>query len=155
MRVIELSKGHVAIVDDEDFLELAQYKWCIGGHGYAYRAMKNCESHPRKVIYMHRAILGDIPGMVIDHINGNKLDNRRCNLRHATRGQNNANAGLRKNNTTGFKGVSIRRDTGKFMAQITVNGVNRKLGTFATAEEAHAAYAAEAKNNYGEFAKLN
>lgn len=85
MRVIELTQGRVAIVDDEDFAELAQYRWHYSSStGYARR----CVRGTRKVVYMHRSILMPRDGMKTDHRNGEKLDNRRINLREASAAQN-------------------------------------------------------------------
>jgi hypothetical protein len=96
---------------------------------------------------------GEWPSSQIDHINGDKSDNRWRNLREATNSQNNANQGLRRSNRTGFKGVSFARN-GKPYAQIRANGQTRYLGSFDTAEEASAAYEKAAKEAFGEFARV-
>lgn len=89
----------------------------------------------------------------IDHINLNRHDNRFCNLREATRSQNLANRKALAANTTGFKGVS--KCGRKYTACISVNGRNRGLGVFETAEEAHEAYRSAAIKTYGDFARLS
>jgi hypothetical protein len=100
---------------------------------------------------------GNWPKYQIDHINLKRADNRWINLREATHGQNVQNSSLRKNNTTGFKGVSKLSHKCKlkrpFRARITVNNREIILGVFSTAEEAHTAYLAAAKKHYGEFAR--
>ncbi len=92
------------------------------------------------------------PGMVIDHINGNPFDNRLSNMRLATPSENSRNRGPAKNNACGLKGV-CRLPSGSFQAQIQVNGKNIYLGSFPTAEAAHATYATYAKELHGKFAR--
>lgn len=87
----------------------------------------------------------------IDHINGKRDDNRIANLRECTYSQNNSNTRLRSDNVSGLKGASYVAERGKWIAQISVNGKNKNLGRFATAEEAHAAYCRAADLFYGEF----
>jgi len=95
---------------------------------------------------------GSRPPADIDHINGDRADNRWANLRSATRSQNNANSRPRRDGC--LKGVSKRSRDGRYVAQISVGGRKRYIGLFATEEEAHAAYAAEATKHYGEFARV-
>jgi len=95
---------------------------------------------------------GQWPERQVDHINGDHADNRISNLRLATGTQNQANKGLQRNNTTGFKGVGYRPDRG-FFAIIKKDRKSHYLGQFNTAEEAHAAYCAAAKRLFGEFAR--
>jgi hypothetical protein len=87
--------------------------------------------------------------MVIDHINGDKTDNRICNLRIATQSQNAANAANRKNNTSGFRGVSRRGN--KWQSYITVNGKRKHLGFYSTKEEASHAHAIQSKIAWGDY----
>lgn len=101
MKHITLSQGKFAIVDDLDFEWLNQWKWTYDSHGYAYRRDYKAD----KKIYMHREILRPEPGLITDHINRNKLDNRRLNLRAVTKLQNNRNHGLSKRNKSGYTGV--------------------------------------------------
>jgi hypothetical protein len=95
---------------------------------------------------------GKWPDEEVDHWNTNSIDNRWDNLREATRVENNWNVRIKRSNTTGFIGASFDKRAGKFMATIRRGGKKRFLGYFATAEEAHAAYAAEAAYR-GEFAR--
>jgi len=161
MRVIELTKGQVAIVDDEDFDALAQYRWNYNAAGYARRTINfrlpdgkfSC-SH----VMMHHAIIGKPPrGSVVDHCNLNKLDNRRENLRVCTYSQNTANSKLSSRSSTGFKGVTkIKNQPFRpFRAGICVRGKTYILGNFSTAEAAGAAYAKAALEHFGEFARTN
>lgn len=96
---------------------------------------------------------GAWPSCDIDHINEDKSDNRICNLRIASRSQNMFNRGKNKNNTSGFKGVSFCKDTGRWMAQMSIYGKSLKIGRFDTKEEASRAYFEKAKELRGEFAK--
>lgn len=155
MRVIELTKGFVAIVDDVDFEKLAQHNWSVNKDGYAQRARKKHEDWPSKMISMHRQIMGNPHGMEVDHINGDKRDNRRCNLRVATKSQNQQNRKINKNNKTGFKGISYDPKKRLYRAAIQTNGKISRLGRFKNPEDAHAAYCKAAAEKNKEFARLN
>lgn len=97
---------------------------------------------------------GEWPQLPIDHINMDRKDNRISNLRLATVSENNINRPKQSNNTTGFKGVTFNKRTGKFAAKITFKKVTKCLGCFKTAEEAARAYQLAAKELHGEFAKF-
>lgn len=108
-----------------------------------------------KEIKLHRLILGITnPKVIIDHINGNGLDNRKCNLRIATFSGNSANSRMYSSNKTGYRGVYLR-DSGRYRACIRVNNKLIHLGSFDTKEEAAKAYNVVAKKYHGEFAVLN
>jgi len=94
---------------------------------------------------------GDDP-VEVDHIDRNPANNRWNNLREATSAGNNANKAASRRNKLGIKGVHLRRDTGKYAAHIRFNGRNIALGSFSTAEAAHAAYMKEARKQWGQFA---
>jgi hypothetical protein len=91
----------------------------------------------------------------VDHINGDKLDNRRANLRVATKTQQRQNQRVTRRNTSGFKGVSRISSTGRWRARIKVSGRQMPCGVYATAESAALAYDAAAREYFGEFARLN
>ena len=148
MRTIPLTRGRVALVDDEDYKRVSQYKWHVSANRYAATGGSKTSR-----MYLHRFIANTPPDMVTDHINGNPFDNRRANIRICTNSQNLMNRGKSSNNTAGFKGVTrLRRNLRKpFMAQIGVGLQHRFLGYYATAEEAHAAYVAAATEQHGEF----
>lgn len=97
---------------------------------------------------------GEWPSRQIDHINGDRDDNRLTNLRLATPSENRQNQKLHRDSRTGFKGVSLDKRRNKYMARITFGGRQRSLGCFETAELAHAAYVAAARKHFGEFARL-
>lgn len=96
---------------------------------------------------------GEWPKADTDHINSDRADNRWANLRQATRTLNNANSCAREKNVTGLKGVRQPRPGGSFIAQISVGNVTRYLGSFPTAEAAHAVYVMAARKHFGEFAR--
>jgi hypothetical protein len=147
---IELTKGKYALVDDDAGPEITGHKWCFNGR-YAVRFIT--ENGTRKVLKMHRVIMNAPKGLQIDHINGNKLDNRSCNLRLCTHAQNSQNRPGKKTNWTGYKGVTAKGK--KFVARIKANGKHITIGTFATALEAAAAYNERAISLFGEFAFTN
>lgn len=96
---------------------------------------------------------GEWPDGVIDHINGDPSDNRLCNLRIATHQQNIQNRKVNSNNRSGFKGVSLHKKSGRWVAWITRGGRSVYLGLHDTPEQAHAAYVEAAKKHFGEFAR--
>lgn len=149
---IKLNKGFVTVVDDEDFEWLSKFKWCVN-HGYAKRTVRNGLKFV--TVRMHREILQASNEMQVDHINGNKLDNRRCNLRLATSSQNQQNRRVGKDNTSGFKGVSWHKKSKKWCAQITVNRKVKHIGIFDDSIEAAKAYDKAAKELHGVFANTN
>lgn len=159
MKKIELTKGFVALVDDEDFEYLSQWKWFAHKYGKSYRVVRSGQKRKgesKTTYYMHREILCVKDSkIVVDHINGNALDNRRENLRLCTQSQNSKNQKMPCNNTSGFKGVVWDKANKKFAAQIKVDRKCKKIGRFETALEAAKAYDGAAKKYFGDFAKLN
>lgn len=153
--VVPISNGGVAIIDAEDFEKVSAHHWHLDDAGYArtniWEGGKKSAA-PR----MHRIILPGIEtSLHIDHINGNRLDNRKENLRVATCSQNVMNRGKQANNTRGYKGVIYDKSRGKWRAEITANKKSHYLGRFDTAEEAALAYNEAAKELHGEFAYFN
>lgn len=106
-------------------------------------------------VRLSRLIMGAPSHLVVDHINHDKMDNRRCNLRLATRLQNNQNMAKSKANQSGYKGVCLHKPSGKWLACIKVNGVRRYLGYFTDKLEAAKAYDEAARLYFGEFAQTN
>lgn len=141
----------VSMVDDEDYDYLVQFSWSLDSKGYAKHLFLP-EFKNRK---MHRLIMDAPSGVQVDHINGNKLDNRRSNLRLCNNSQNQMNKGLQSNNTSGYKGVTWRKDVNKWRAQIFFGGKNFVLGNFENKKDAAKAYNQKALELHGEFAKLN
>lgn len=156
MKKIPLTNGGEALVSDKDFPSLAKHRWNRADNGstsYAVRCEYVREKRRKRTVIMHRVIANAPKGRKVDHRNRNGLDNRRSNLRLATDSQNQYNTKLRKDSTTGFRGVTLLR--GKFMAQIQSGKTHKYLGWFETAEAAATAYDAAAILLHGEFAQLN
>lgn len=154
MREIPLTQGKTALVDDGDFDLVSRFKWQAAKAPrtwYAHRVEYGGKR--KKTESMHRLILDAPLGMLVDHINGNGLDNRRDNLRLATKGQNNYNTRLRRDNATGYKGV--KRNCLRWVARIRIDRRLIHLGSFSTKEDAARAYDSAARRHFGEFAKLN
>jgi|6_EtaG_2_1085325.scaffolds.fasta_scaffold08028_3 hypothetical protein len=158
MKKIKLSQGKYALVDDEDFEYLNNYKWSALKDNKTYYAVSSLIIDPvtkkKKAIKMHRVIMKTPKGMDTDHINGDGLDNRRENLRVCTHAENSRNRGINKNNTSGYKGVYWKKDRKKWAAQIRNNGKVVGLGGFDRKEQAYAAYCQAAKEFYKDFAKI-
>ena len=160
-REISISKGQITIVDDEWYPILSQYKWhCVGKPGgtkpvYAARRISIEGYEHGRVVLMHYFILPRIPGLSIDHINGNGLDNRRENLRYASIAENNCNTKRRRDGQSKYKGVTRGKVPGTWRANIYLDGRQTSLGVFNTEEEAAAAYNEAAIVAHGEFARLN
>jgi hypothetical protein len=156
---IPLSRGLKALVDDEDYELVSRFPWramrASDGKFYAIGNPSIKGGVPRKTVYMHRIILNPPRGMESDHINGDRLDNRRCNLRVCTRQQNQFNRHPSRGKYSMFKGVFFYKTTGKWMATITMNGKREYLGIFSSETDAAMVYNKRAIELFGEFAKLN
>lgn len=150
---ISLTRGQVALVDDEDFDYLNQWKWCVDSYGYAVRT--HGKRPNRFTMWMHRLIMNTPKGMDTDHINGNRLDNRKSNLRVCNRSQNKCNVTKHKDNKSGYKGVSWFTRNKKWQAQIMIEGKTLFLGYYDTPEDAAVAYNKAAVEQHQEYAKLN
>ena len=139
-------KGY-AIVDDIDFDSLNQWKWHKNNQGYVTRSYKG--------IRMHRIIMKVKKGQQIDHINLNKLDNRKQNLRFCDYSQNRVNRKKTKNKTSLFKGVAWNREWNKWMVQVYWKGRRSYLGGYTEEHDAAMAYDKAAKILHGKYALLN
>lgn len=139
VKEIELTKGQIAIIDNEDFDLVSQFKWRAQQNHNTWYAVSSHDPNQ----YMHRMILSCPRGSIVDHINKDGLDNRRCNLRIASLAENRFNARLSKNNTSGFTGVCFEKRTGKWVASVSTRafGENRRIhiGMFWSKEEAASA----------------
>lgn len=140
-------------MDDEDYERLSQYKWHVTWNGYAARY--GWVDGEYRYIRMHREILEAPDGLDVDHINGDRLDNRKSNLRIVTRTQNNYNSKVRRNKASRFKGVYWSKQKRKWHARIFIGGRNIHLGFYDSEEDAARAYNEAAKKYLGEYARIN
>jgi hypothetical protein len=146
MKEIELTQAKFALVDDEDYEKLIKYKW------YAY---KGCSTYysgrndyvygKRKNILMHRVIMNEPINMLIDHIDGNGLNNCKSNLRIVTQRQNLQNRHTTKSSQ--YAGVYWKKDAKKWIAKMYINKKHKYIGSFDTEEEAHKAYLSKLEDN--------
>ncbi len=154
MKKIKLNRGQFALVDDEDYDFLMQWKWFArldaGGGFYVVRNI--CPNGVWSAVWMHRLIMNTPNNMVVDHIDHNGLNNQKSNLRNCTRKQNSANS--KPTGASGYRYVTY--DNGKVCAKIRgIDGKQIWLGYFETEEEAARAADAVAFKIHGEFANLN
>ena len=154
---IQLTQGKVAIVDDADFEFLNQFKWHalkLAGKFYVGRKLtvSKCK---RNQIFMHRFIMKPDKGMVIDHLDGNPLNNQKNNLRICTHSENMRNCKISINNTSGFKGVSFVKKNNTYKSAIKLNKKTIYLGYYIDPIDAAKAYNDAALKYHGEFANLN
>lgn len=148
---VPLTRGHMALIDDQDFPMIVDMKWrSCRNYNTFYAQGHVLVDGVWRTVMMHRLILDAPTGVLVDHINGDGLDNRRANLRLVNNSQNQMN---RKNVTSssGYKGVTFLPKSGKWQAQIKKDGKNIYLGVFKTPEQAHAAYTKKARELFGEF----
>lgn len=156
MREIPLTRGYVALIDDEDYTAVAASPWHITKRGTCLYASRNVQlAIGKRPVLMHRFLLGD-PAERIDHADGDGLNNCRANLRLATGTQNLGNQRAQVGKSSRFKGVG--RHTQRpiwWVARITANRQRRNLGVFRTEEDAALAYDEKARELFGPFAALN
>jgi len=160
MKRIKLTQGKFALVDDEDYEWLNQWKWYASRHRKTFYVVRNrlkSEVNMPRRIRMHRVILGLLHQKTVlgDHKDGNGLDNRRGNIRACNGSGNQHNQPMRKNNSSGFKGVSWFKKTKQWMAKICLNRKQKYIGLYDNRIEAARAYDSAALELFGEFACLN
>lgn len=161
MKTIKLNSnqypGLSVLVDDSDYRWLCQYKWHPLKNKYTWYAVTHAKTTNGKdtKIYMHRLICGLPLGQDVDHINSDGLDNRRENLRAATRSQNNANQRRQKRSTRRFRGVYWAKHANRWTARIGHDGGYSHLGYYFSEETAAKAYDEAALRYFGEYARLN
>jgi len=147
LRVTNPNNMCTFIIDYEDVDRL---KGCLWSYSEGYII-----GHNKKQIRLHRIIMNAPGDQEVDHINGDKSDNRKCNLRMCTTAENQHNRGKCKNNSSGYKGVSFNKRDGKFRASIRNNNKRYSLGCFKTPEDAARAYNEAAIKYHKEFSQLN
>jgi len=151
MKEIQLTQGKTALVDDEDFAELSKYKWSLSKYGYVYT------SKDKKHLFIHRFIMNTPKGKFTDHINCNRLDNRKENLRIVNKQQNAQNRTKLKGKSK-YKGVYLHEDHKKNWSTWKVDiylGKKIAIGYFENDRHAAMAYDIWAKVLFEEYAKLN
>ena len=155
MKTIPLGNGGNIIIDDCDFEDVSRFHWHKNRGNYPVRFEGNARLPGRKCIYLHRSLMPPPPRKWVDHVNGNKLDNRRENLRICKPRENCRNKKGVKNTSSQYKGVCKCKRTGRWAASIGVDFKTIWLGRHSTEEEAARAYDAAAKEHHGDFALLN
>jgi len=157
---LPLTRGLFAVVDADDFARLDRFRWHAHKSGPRFYAGRTVGGKAdRCFVYLHREILGLLPGEWGDHVNGNTLDNRRANLRRCSPTQNHMNAVKRCDGRSEYRGVYHHTQSthgwNRWVAQIKCDGKRRSLGCFRSAELAAKAYDKVARAAFGAFARVN
>ncbi len=148
---VTLTKGHEAVIDAADAAMVAAYNWfAVTKRSGVYAARRGEQG---RTVYLHRQLSGPPDGMLVDHINGVTLDNRRCNLRFATPSQNQHNQKRSRANRSGLKGAHWASSRKKWAATIAIGGKRVWLGYYETPEEAHMAYRSASLEVHGRFGR--
>jgi len=158
MKEIILTQGMVAVVDNDVYESLCREKWYaqrVKNGWYAVTHRKNLHDGRKIAVLMHREILNAKSGQQIDHADRNGLNNQVSNLRICSQSENNANQSLRKNNTSGFKGVYWCGSARKWISKINQNGKRTIIGYFSDKMDAAKAYDNAALQHYDKFALTN
>lgn len=145
---IPLPNEQFAIVDDDDYQRISQYKWHVMSN------RNNSQAYAVTKIRMHRMIIDAPIGVMVDHINGDTLDNRKCNLRVCTNSQNQQNTSSRGGSSR-YKGVSFRIKSGKWIAAFQYNGIRHYCGMWDSEEDAARAVDKKRGEVCGDFASKN
>jgi len=151
---LKLTNGKYTLIDKKFYDKVKNYKWrqdSLAGHVVITIGKKG----HRKLLRLHRLIINVKDGELVDHINGNVLDNRLKNLRLANKSKNAMNRGKQRNNTSGYKGVSFNKQMNMWQAQLVANKIKRLNSFFKTKKEAAIAYNNAAIKFHKEFARLN
>lgn len=157
-RRIDLGQGEFTIVDPDIYYRLGHLKWHLkGSNSKKFYAVRDVKIGPgrTKQLGLHREIMNEPKGLMVDHKNNDSLDNRRENLREATRSQNRQNVPKRKGASSRFIGVSYRKEEKRWRARISCKGKRIHLGHFSDEITAAKAYDKAALKYYGEFARIN
>lgn len=153
MKKIKLTRGVSTVVDNEDFEPLNKYKWFLGTLGYACRTVRR-KGIKSTTIYMHREILKTPDGYLSDHIDGDKLNNRKSNLRVCTSQQNHFNQ-KKTRGVSKYKGVHWNKRDARWIAKLKYNGKTISAGSFKSEEQAALAYNRKAASYFKKFARVN
>jgi hypothetical protein len=152
----QINDDTYVLIDEEDVAHVERYKWSPRVHERTTYAQANVwRNDQRSTLVLHRFIARAQDNEHVDHRNGDGLDCRKANLRTCLKFQNNRNARVRTDNTSGYKGVSWWKHGERWTAGIMLDGKRRHIGYFPTAEDSARAYDAVAQWLWGEFAWLN
>jgi len=156
MKEIRLSRGYLAIVDDDMFGVLSSQPWypspMTRGRGKVYAVGSSEINGRRSTVYMHRIVIGALPGQIVDHIDGNPLNNQRSNLRFASATLNTVNS-RKQPGRSGFRGVYLHH--ARYVAEAGFEGRRYRRVGFDDPADAARAYDEMAKHLFGDFAQLN
>jgi hypothetical protein len=155
IEIIRLSKDYFTIIDSEDLPRVSKYKWHTTTVNKYNKPRAVCSFKGRKTLKLSRLIMNAPDNMVVDHINGNPLDNRKCNLRICSQRENMLNRNLNRNNKSGYKGVSWSKRDNKWLSELQTNNKSYYLGIYKDKIEAAKAYDKKAIEFFGEYAKTN
>jgi len=151
---VQLTQGQYALIDSDDVGYAARFDWFADAQRAGFYAKRNRKvPEGMRAVCLQAELMPPPDGMLVDHVNGNTLDNRRCNLRHATHQQNMQNRKMQSNNASGYRGVAWNKKGKVWVASIKVSGVQMHLGSFASAEEANIAYRAASALHHGKFSR--
>lgn len=150
---VPLTKSYVAVVDADDVHLVREKLWYarVVKPGLVYAVRHEYTGGRQTIVLMHRVIAGTAEGFQTDHVDMNGLNNRRANLRTATHSQNQHNRTANSLSTSGYKGVSWDKASGRWIAKIKCSGKSFTLGRFDSAEAAHDAYSTASKKMHGVF----
>jgi len=148
--ILYTSNGDEILIDTDDYEIVKDYTWWIGAKGYAVTDVRQGDRYKR--ILMHRLIMEPRANMEIDHINHNKIDNRRSNLRECTTKENVRYARTRSDNISGVTGVGFTKRENRWRARIFVDGKEKGLGYYKNKEDAIKARLKAEKKYFGEYA---
>lgn len=158
MKTIPLTKGYFTKVDDDDYERLAIYRWYADASRLSeVRAVRSINIGNKKTrrITLSREIMNAPKELKVDHINRDTLDNRKCNLRICTQGENCRNRSKMTNSKSKYKGIGWNSTQNKWISKIVYKGKRIHLGVFVDECEAARVYNEAAKKYFGEFAYLN
>ena len=156
---VPLTKGYEAVIDAADVPLVEGFNWCALAAPYTVYGLRNGQKERGeergRAVFLHHVICPPENGLLTDHRDGDGLNNRRANLRLASKAENGRNSRMKSRNTSGFKGVHLHKETGKWRARISTGDKHVSLGLFATPEDAHAAYAKASAELHGEFSRAS